>query len=542
MDELERGRQHFAGGAWREAHEALSRADTEAPLGPGDLELLATSAYMLGLESDYYGTLERAHRAHLDAGEELAGARAAFWIGVNLAQQGEMARASGWLGRAERLVESSGDDCAERGYLLIPVIFQHQAAADWEAAVATASTAAEVGERFGDHDLFALAVNMQGHMLIRGGRIEEGLRLLDEAMVAVTAGELSPIVTGIVYCGVILACQDAYELRRAQEWTTALTRWCEQQPDLVAFTGRCLVHRAELLQLRGEWPDALEEAQRAEERSTQGNNLKAAGEAAYLQGELHRLRGELAPARDAFRVASRCGREPQPGLALLRLAEGRSDAAVAAINRALREATERHERAQLLAAAVEIMLATGDSASARSACGELETIAAEGGRPMLDAIAASARGAIELDAGEAAAALVALRRGWQLWQDLAAPYEAARARELVGLACGQLGDADAAALELEAARDTFAELEAKPDLERIESLALAPGRREAHGLTERELEVLSHLAAGRSNREIAAKLVISEHTVARHVQNIFAKLGVSSRTAATAYAFEHDLA
>jgi DNA-binding CsgD family transcriptional regulator/tetratricopeptide (TPR) repeat protein len=542
IDELERGRERYAGAAWRKAYESLASADRAQPLGAQDLELMATSAYMLGREDEYFRALERAHRAHLEAGEELRAARSAFWIGVNLARQGEMGRAGGWLGRAQRIVERQKRDCVERGYLLIPAVFQHEAAGEWEAAAATASSAAEIGERFGDSDLFGLAAHEQGHILIRQGRVGDGLRLLDEAMVAALAEELSPIVTGIVYCGVILACQEAYELGRAQEWTAALTQWCERQPDLVAFTGRCRVHRAEILQLRGTWPDALEEARRAEERSTAGNNPLAAGEAAYLQGEVHRLRGEPAAAEDAYKEASRCGRAPQPGLALLRLAEGKGDAAVAAIRRAVDETAERLRRARLLPTYVEIMLAVGDVTEARSACVELEETATQQGGAMLGAMAASARGAVELAEGNAPAALVALRRAWQTWQDLEAPYEVARVRVLVGLACRSLGDEEAAALELETARDTFAELEAAPDLARIDSLIEAPPRGDAHGLTTRELEVLRHVASGKSNREIASALVISEHTVARHVQNIFAKLGVSSRTAASAYAFEHDLA
>lgn len=523
-----------------DARESLASADKAVPLGADDLELLATSAYMLGREDDYFQALERSHQAHLDAGEALRAVRCAFWVGANLARQGEMGRASGWLARAQRLVEREERECVERGYLLIPAMFQHEGAGDWDAAAATAASAAEIGELFGDRDLLALAVHAQGQFLIRQGRIKDGLPLLDEAMVAATAGELSPIVTGIVYCGVILACQEAYDLGRAREWTAALTQWCEQQPEMVAFTGRCLLHRAEIMQLRGGWADALEEARRAEKRSAQANNPLAAGAAAYVRGEVHRLRGEHAAAEDAYREASGNGREPQPGLALLRLAQGNGDAAVAAIRRALAETTERPARPRLLPAYVEILLATGQVDEARSACAELEDIAAGQASAMLDAIAASARGAVELAEGDAPAALVALRRAWQTWQELEAPYEAARARVLIGLACRSLRDEDAAALELQAARKTLAELGAAAGVARVDSLA-ASHAPDTHGLTERELQVLRHIAAGRSNREIAAELVISEHTVARHVQNIFAKLGVSSRTAATAFAFEHDL-
>ncbi len=541
VDELERGRESYARRAWLDAYEWLSHADQAASLGAEDLELLATAAYMLGRDDDLVSGLERAHHVYLDAGEVLRAVRCAFWVGMNLATRGEMGRATGWLGRAQRLVEREERDCVERGYLLLPVVLQHEASSDWEAASATAGDAAEIGERFGDADLFALAVQEQGRALVKQGRVGEGLGLLDEAMVAVTAGELSPIVTGLIYCSVIEGCQEVYELRRAQEWTAALTQWCEQQPDMVAYTGKCLVHRAEIMQLRGAWRDALEEAKRAGQRFAQAKDQSAAAQAFYRQGEILRLQGELAAAEEAYRDASRCGREPQPGLALLRLAQGDNDAAAAAIRRVVGETTERLSRASLLPAYVEIMLAVGDVQQARSACRELEESSAGYESAMLGAMAAQARGAVDLVDGDARAALVALRHAWQAWQELEAPYEAGRVRTLVGLACLALGDEDTAALELEAARGVFAQLGAAPDLVRVDSLTRPASSADTHGLTPRELQVLRLVASGESNREIASTLVISEHTVARHVQNIFAKLDVSSRTAASAFAFEHDL-
>ena len=360
-------------------------------------------------------------------------------------------------------------------------------------------------------------------------------------MVAVTAGELSPVVAGIVYCNTIAFCRDVYELRRAREWTEALTRWCKQQPDMVAHKDLCLVHRAEIMTLAGAWRDALEEARRVARQFTQGVlNQRALGDAAYRQAEVHRLQGQFDKAEAAYREASRFGREPQPGFALMRLAQGKGDAAAAAIQRALSETELPLKRVALFPAFVEILVATGDVVAARAACDELSVIARRQGSEALTALAAQAEGAVALAEGDARSALPLLRGAWQAWQELDAPYDAARARVLIAQACAELGDDDAAALELDAARDTFFRLGAGPDLARLEALIGKRGRGD-HGLTARELEVLRLIARGRSNREIAHALVISERTVARHVQNIFAKLRVSSRTSASVFAAEHDL-
>jgi DNA-binding CsgD family transcriptional regulator len=536
--QLERARGSYAARAWLDAYEAFLRADEVSPLGAEDLELLATAAYMLGRDDEYLSALERAHHAYVEGGDSRRAVRCACWIGVNLALRGEVGPASGWFSRAQRMVERQ-EESGERGFLLIPRVFQHEAAGDFAAAAALAGEAAAIAERFADTEGFALATYTQGHMLIQAGRVADGLALLDEAMVALASRELSPIATGIVYCGVILACQEVFEVRRAQEWTAALTRWCREQPDLVAFTGRCLLHRAEIMQLKGAWQDALEEARKASARfSLQGN--PAAGVASYRQAELLRLQGEFAAAEEAYRDASRHGWEPQPGMAQLRLAQGNLDTAVAAIRRAISETRAPLKRAALLPAHVEIELASGDVAKARAACQELEDLAKAFDSTMLSALAAHSRGAIHLAEGDARGALVPLKKAVRLWQELEAPYETARARALTGSAYRALGDDEAAELELEAASGSFRQLGADPDLARLDSQTTS-SLDETHGLTPRELEVLRLVSSGKSNREIAAELVISEHTVTRHVQNIFAKLGVSSRSAATAFAFEHDL-
>jgi DNA-binding CsgD family transcriptional regulator len=537
---LQRGREAYERRAWGEAFESLTRADEAAPLDLDDLDLLATSAFMLARDDEYLSILERLHHACLEAGEPLRAIRCTFWIGMNLALRGEMGPASGWLGRGHRLLEGMDGETVEHGYMLMPLVFQHEAKGEFEEGAAVAAKAAAMAERFGDRDGMAMATYAQGQLLARAGRVREGLALMDEAMVSVIAGELSPIATGIVYCGVILACQQLYDVRRAREWTAALTRWCREQPDVVAFTGRCLLHRAEIMQLGGDWGDALEEARSAARRFLETRN-QTAGLAFYRQAELHRLRGEFDAAEEAYRDASRNGWEPQPGLAQLRLAQGRRDAAVAAIRRVTAETTDALKRAGALPARVEIMLAAGEVEDARAACLELEAIAAGYESALLDGLVSHARGSVELAEGDAAGALIALRHAVERWQELEAPYEHARTRVLIGLACRALGDDDAAELELEAARTAFAELGAAPDVARVDSVMEAGERADTHGLTARELEVLRLVAAGRSNREIAAALVISEHTVARHLQNIFAKLDVSSRAAAGAFAFAHDL-
>ena len=288
-------------------------------------------------------------------------------------------------------------------------------------------------------------------------------------MVTVTAGELSPLVTGLMYCSVIAACQQVYAFDRTREWTAALTRWCEGQPDMVAFAGVCQVHRAEIMQLRGTWPEAIEEARRACARS-QGVNQQAAAAALYQQAEVHRLKGEFAAAEEAYRGASQLGLEPQPGLALLRLAQGRSDAAATAIRRVASTTADRLKRMSLLPAYIEIMLAAGDVQDARDACRELEEIARSFDTGVPGAIAAQACGAVDLAEGDAQAALGSLRRAFEVWQRIEAPYAAARVRVLIGLACRALGDEDGAALEIDAARSIFERLGATPDLARIDAL------------------------------------------------------------------------
>jgi ATP/maltotriose-dependent transcriptional regulator MalT len=526
---------------WDDAYAKLSSADREAPLEPEDLERLATSAFLLGRDSDGADAWSRAHNEYLRRGDVARAVCCAFWLGFGLMYRGSMAQGSGWMSRARRLVDDTRLDCAGQGYLLVPVALQRLSEGDYVAAHSAFSEAATIGDRFREPDLMTLGRLGQGQALIGQDRIVEGVALLDEVMVAVTVGEVSPLAAGIVYCAVIEACQEIFDLRRAQEWTAALSRWCESQVGLVPYRGQCLVRRAELLRLHGAWQDAMDEAERARERLSDPPNQAAIGLAFYQQAELYRLRGELVKAEEAYREASRWGRRARPGMALLRLAQGQLDSAQATIRRLLDETGEQRARPELLAAFVEIMLASNDVPSARVAADELSKIAAVIDAPFLHALSAHSSGAVLLGEGDAHAAHASLQSAWTSWQQLQAPYEAARTRVLIGLACRALGDEDAARMELDAAREAFQQLGATPEVARVERLSGQSAPRSVGRLTAREIQVLRLVATGKTNRAIAAELLISEKTVARHLCNLFVKLGLENRAAATAYAYQHEL-
>jgi len=541
VDALRHARASYDRQSWRQAPELFSAADREEPLGPDDLDRLATAALMIGNESQSVDIWAKAHHEFLVRGAVEQAARSAFRIGYGLAFRGQIAHASGWLARARRVLDDAAADSVVRGYLLLPDAIRAATAGELARAQELFTEAEAIGRRFGDSDLIAFARQGQGRTLIRMGRLAEGIALLDEVMVAVTAGELMPMSMGDIYCSVIDACSEVFDLRRAAEWTAALERWCEAQSDNIAYRGMCLIHRAEILQLQGSWAGALGEAERACDRLLVPPPRPAAGRACYQRGELHRLRGEFDKAEASYRQASELGRTPQPGLALLRLARGDTEAALGSIRRAVDEARAPVVRSRMLGAFVEILLAVNDTESARAAARELDEIAESMDAPFLRAAAAHCAGAVDLAEGNAERALAALQNARGIWRDLEAPYDEARTRVLIALASRGVGDEDTAALELEAARGMFERLGASNDVARLQASARRESSSSPTRLTARELEVLALVATGKTNRAIADALGLSEKTVARHVANIFTKLDLTSRAAATAYAYRNRL-
>ncbi|WP_432197139.1 LuxR C-terminal-related transcriptional regulator [Streptomyces sp. bgisy027] len=542
VDPLTQGRESYLRLAWRDAYDQMRAADRQGLLEPDDLDRMARAAYLIGTLDAAVESWERAHHAFLDRGDVAPAVRSAFWIGIILVLHGEQARGGGWLARAGHLLDDAAPDCTEQGYLRIPGALQALHGGDPESARRSFVEITRIADRFDDADLRAFGRLGQGQALLARGRVVQGVSLLDEAMVAVTTGEVSPVAAGIVYCAVILACRGIFDLGRVQEWTTALSRWCAVQQSLKPYRGQCLVHRSEIMQLRGEWAEAMNEAQLACEHLAAPPGDPAMGMALYQRAELFRLRGEFSRAETCYREALDKGHPAQPGLALLRLAQGRRDDAAAAIRRALAE-TEgaAQERPRVLAGSVEIELAAGDVEAAQAAVDELGKIASGFDSPYLRAVVAYAHGSVLLAAGEPEAACVALRRAWAAWHEIDAPYEAARVRLRMARACRRIGDHDTAEMELDAARRVFEQLGAVPALEEARQLMGRTSFASPGGLTPREVEVLRLVATGATNRDIADSLVISDKTVARHVSNMFTKLGVSSRAAATAYAYEHDL-
>jgi ATP/maltotriose-dependent transcriptional regulator MalT len=533
------GRAAYGRRAWGTAYAALDAADRAGELAAADIERLAVAGYLTGHDAQAIDVWTRAHHAYLREGSTRGAVLTAFWLGFLFLYRNERSRANGWFGRARRIAGEENRESAEFGYLLFAEAIQLHWMGDSAAAKPLFETANELATRLREPDLAAFARLGIGDALVQLGEVSAGMSLLDEVMASVTEDDVSSVAVGIVYCAVLGSCQHSFEVRRAHEWTAAFSEWCEAQPELIPFRGECVVHRAEIMQLQGSWPAALAELARVCEGMPSDHFVPWAGEAYYQLGEIERQRGNYAEAEAAYRQASQQGYAVQPGFALMRLAQGREDAAVATINRLLTEASDTYSRARVLRAHAEIMQAAGDLDAAQRSIDELILLVSRRHAPFLQAVAAHAAGCQALARGDAMAALPPLRGALECWRDLDAPYEAARTRVQISAAYRALGDVESAEVELATARAVFERLGARPDLDRLDYRA--PPAAASGGLTERELEVLRLVAAGKSNRGIADQLTLSEHTVRRHLQNAFAKLEVSSRAAATAYAYEHGL-
>jgi DNA-binding CsgD family transcriptional regulator len=549
------GRRAYRRQAWAEAYAELSSAgQTTDGLGVDDLERLAVSSYLVGKDEVSADAWTRAHYACLRDHDVRRAARASFWLALDLLTRGELAQANGWMARALRILDDEHADGPERGLILALVIRAHLRSGNVAAAAEAVRDVVALSGRFPDPELQIFGALIHAQVEARQGNTAKTATLFDEVMVAVTTADVSPIAVGVAYCAVIEGCVSMCDLGRAREWTAALTRWCSAQPDLVPFRGQCLVHRAELIRFSGAWPEALTAAREACRwliESLEQSGLSATtrglsafkypvGAAYYQLAETHRGRGDWARAGDAYRRASDYGHSPEPGLALLRLAEGRRRAAEAAIRRVLAETHARRARASVLSAAVEILIAVSDLPGARAAADELAALAACAPARYLETLSAQAHGSLQLAEADAHGSLPLLRRAWMGWQELEAPWEAARVRVLIGRACRALGDDDAAELEFDAARRVFARLGARPDAAAVAALQ-GTGTSGSAALTPRERQVITLVSAGKTNRAIASELAISERTVDRHVSNILTKLDLPSRTAATSYAHKQGL-
>ena len=536
---VELAREAFRSARWREACAALSAIGIQE-LGVEDLERLAVSAHLTGALPTGFQAWRRAHAESMRLGDHARAARAAFWLAFTLLNQREIAHGGGWLDRAQHELDGAGRDCVERGHLRYAAGLRAIFSGDVGTAYEAFQDAAEFAERFRDRELGSLARIGAGRCLIYLDRPAEGLALFDEAMVSVTEEEVSPVAVGDSYCTVLDACEELLDVHRVDAWSAAFADWCDAYPDLVLYRGECLLHRAGSLRFHGAWADASAAVGSACDRLRDPTDRHVRGMASHVRADLFRLTGANDAAERTYLEAGRCGNDPQPGLALLRAAQGRLDVGLAALRRSLEEVDDPVGRSRLLPAYIELCLASGDVRQARMASDELTGTASRLPAPALAAEAVHAAGWVLLAEGDSRRGLASLRRVVRLWRELDAPYQEARARVLVGIACRSLGDDEGAALEFSAAGSTLRELGAAPDLAGLAELEGDHQRTpDLAGLTVRERQVLALVSTGRSNRQIAGELVISERTVAGHVGNILTKLALPSRAAATAYAYEH---
>ncbi len=520
---------------WRAIHDELAGREPTS-LSAAELDQLGESLFWLDRPDDSIAVLGRAFTAHVADGDHAGAAMAAWQLFYDHALVGEMALGNGWLERARREA-SHAEDPAVEGFLAVAESDLARAGALGD-AVAHAERAVELGRSTGHADLTAMALQAKGRSLVACGRLDDGIAALDEAMVAVVNGELTPLFTGWVYCNALSTCHDLADLSRAIEWSDSAMRWCDDLREGRLYPGICRLHVVELATLRGTWESAAAAAQQACNELT-SHDPRYAGEAHYLIGELHRMAGDLDLSEEAFTRAHQLGRVPQPGLARVRLAQGRPDAAVNGLRLALEPPPSTPLRGvELLAALAEAHLAAGDTDAAGAAAAAMADVVGGAASVYLDALKRTTQAQVLLAGGDALAACRCAGEAVERFQSLGLPYDEARAREVRGAAARVIDELDTARLELTAARDTYQRLGAEPDVRRVATLL---GEAPASPLSLREIEVLRVVARGGTNREVAGELVVSEHTVARHLSNIYTKLGVGSRSAATAWAYEHSL-
>ena len=539
VEDLVRARAEFERGEWASALDRWAGLDLDALTGD-DLTSAAEAAHLVGRMEVSVDLFRRAHEERLAVGDVAGAVRVAFRLSMIAGTTGDPSASSGWAASGERLLQELPAGSLESGYVAFARMFGHLRAGRIEDARRSALAAVDAGRRHHDPGLFAMGLCSQGRLSIYSGQVPTGLSLLDEAMVEATARALDPVTLGHVYCTAIEGCQEVSDIGRVAEWTELLRRWCAAHPDLVVFTGQCSLHRAQILRARGAWAEAVEEFDAAIARYERAGAADAVGQAAYERGDLLRLRGDLDAAEASFRLSAERGVDPQPGLAELWLARGATAAATGAVTRLLAETAGGPARSRVLPGAVRVLAATGEPEAARDAAGELEDLAAAFGTDALRVEAALAAAVAARAVGDDAGALPHLRRARQLSTHLDLPYAGALARVGTGLALRSLGDEESSRQELVAGRAALVGLGARLDLDALDRSA-APSAQRPGGLSAREVEVLRLVASGRSNAQIAAALVISERTVARHLSNIFTKLGVGSRTAAAAFAYQHGL-